>query len=119
MRAWVRWQDWVALVAGAYAAIATLWVEFTGETAGMIAVIVLGVLIVAAAATTLSRPGMVRSEYGTVVLGLLLFVTPFVFGFTDLSTAAWTAWITGAVATVASLAAVPASRQAGRELPAH
>ncbi|MBP2233242.1 hypothetical protein J2847_006579 [Azospirillum agricola] len=42
----------------------------------------------------------------TLLLGAGLFITPWLFRFTDLSLASWNAWTTGAVIIVLALAAI-------------
>lgn len=119
MRTWVRWQDWVAVLAGAFAALSTIWINLTGEGAALATMITLGALIVLSALVALARPGLVATEWLSAIFGVLLFVAPFAMGFTSLAGAAWTCWIAGVVATAAALAAVPASNQAHREITQH
>lgn len=119
MRTWVRWQDWVAVIAGAFAAISTIWTNAADEGGALWSMIVLGALIVLSSLVALAKPGMIATEWLTAIFGVLLFVSPFLMGFTDIAAAAWTCWIAGVVATAAALAAVPASTQAHREITQH
>lgn len=43
---------------------------------------------------------------GQIVIGLALALTPWLFGFTAETAAAWTAWLTGAVMALAGVAAL-------------
>lgn len=105
MKSWVRWQDWVALLAGAYLALATIWVGT--DDAAMSAMIVLGALLVVASVWSLAMPASMSGESAHVVLGVVAFVAPWVLGFADLDGAAWTSWIVGVVAVAVGLAALP------------
>jgi energy-converting hydrogenase Eha subunit G len=112
MRPWTRWQDWVAVVAGAYAALSPIWTETSDKASWT--VVVLGVLTVAVALGSLASPGMVAAEIVTAALGVLLFVSPWVMGFHDINGVAWTAWITGVIVFLAGLAAYPESNRVHR-----
>ena len=107
MRQWTRWQDWVALAAGLCALLSPLVTET--ETSATWTMVVLGALLVLASAYSLYRPGDMDkfSEGSHAVLGLLLFLSPWVMGFADLEGLAWTAWVAGAVTTVVGLLAMP------------
>jgi uncharacterized membrane protein HdeD (DUF308 family) len=100
MRPWTRLQDWVTLIAGAYAALSTIWVSTTGERDGFWALIVLGVLLALTALFSLAMPAVVATEWLTVLFGVLLFVAPWVLTYTDRTGASWTSWVVGAIAVV-------------------
>jgi hypothetical protein len=117
MNKWTRWQDYVALVAGVVMALTPLW-SFPG-IGGAWAMVVLGLLLAATSLWSLYDPGAMASEYTHVVLGVLMFITPWVFGFADVPVAAFTSWITGVIAIVVGLAAVPVSRRAHQRITAH
>jgi hypothetical protein len=112
MRSWTRWQDWVAVVAGAYAALSPIWTDTTDKASWTL--VVLGVVTVAVALGSLWQPGMVAAEIVTAALGVLLFVSPWVMGFNDIDGMAWTAWIAGVVIFLAGLAAYPESNKIHR-----
>jgi SPW repeat len=116
MKALARWPDGIALLAGLYALLSPLWT--TTDTMAMWTLIVLGVLIAAASLAPLAGRTMDAMEYAHVVLGVLLFIAPWVLGYADLTGAAWTSWIVGAVTVVVGLAALPAVRQIGGGRPA-
>ncbi|MGO4385231.1 SPW repeat protein [Specibacter sp. RAF43] len=122
MKRWNRWQDYVAIIAGLYAALSTLWT--TQQTSSMVMMIGCGVLLIAAGAWNLSRPGTPVAEWVQMILGALLFISPWVAGYTGHTGAAWTSWIAGAVALVAGVLAIqPSMREhtVGHDggLPAH
>lgn len=119
MKALARWQDYVALVVGVYALLSPLWTETS--TTAMWTLIVLGALIAAASIAPVMGRTMDSMEYAHIVLGVLLFIAPWVLGFTALTGAAWTSWVVGAIAFVAGLVALPAVRHigGGRAAPQH
>ena len=104
MKKWTRWQDWVAVAAGLYVALSTIWIAHTG--ASLPIMLVLGVLLVAAGLWSLAMPGLVSMEWIHVALGVLLIVSPWVGNYTSNAAASWTSWIAGVVALAAGLLAV-------------
>jgi SPW repeat len=115
MRPWTRLQDWGTLLAGLYAALSPIWVSTTGERDAFWALIVLGVLLVVTALCSLALPGMVATEWLTVLFGLLLFVAPWVLTYTDRAGASWTSWVVGAVALLLGGFSVPAINRTHRQ----
>jgi len=113
-RTWHRWQDWAALVIGVLTALSPLVV--TAETTAAWTLVVLGVLIAASGLWSLAVPGSVASEYIHVVLGVLLFVSPWVLAYSDLAGASWTSWVAGVLAAAVGLAALPAANAEHRGL---
>ncbi|WP_236700534.1 SPW repeat protein [Allosalinactinospora lopnorensis] len=100
-----RWEDWVAIVAGVAAAISWIWTGMLGI--GMATLLILGVLTVLAAVISITRPGLIATEAVIFVLGVLMFISPWVLAFTGTMAAAWTAWIAGAVIAVMGLVGMP------------
>lgn len=94
----MRWQDAVALLAGAFAALSPLWMD-TSETATW-TMAVLGACTVLVSAWSMYRPEDEVSEYAQAVLGVLLFISPWVMDFTRLDDLALTAYIAGAIVFV-------------------
>ncbi|GAB3276698.1 SPW repeat domain-containing protein [Parasphingorhabdus pacifica] len=107
---WTRWQDWGAVVIGAYTVLATLWTMTTGSA--MSAMIVLGALLVITGAWSLAAPGSMTSEYAHMLLGVLLFISPWALGYAALMGAAWTSWVVGVLAVVVGAAALPEANAA-------
>lgn len=109
MKKWIRWQDWVAVAAGAYVALSTIWTAHMGASVAIM--LVLGILLAAAGVWSLAMPGMVSMEWIHVALGVLLIISPWVGNYATSAGAAWTSWIAGAVALVVGLLGVqPAMR---------
>ncbi|MDA3628610.1 SPW repeat protein [Saccharopolyspora oryzae] len=109
---WVRWQDWVGVVLGAYLIIGTLWTPTSGSA--LSAMIVLGALLVIASVWSLAMPGSMTSEYSHMLIGVLLFISPWVLGYTAHMGASWTSWIVGVLAVIAGAAALPEANAAHR-----
>ena len=115
MRPWTRLQDFGALIAGLYAALSPIWVSTTGERGAFWALIALGVLVAVAALVSLAMPGVVATEWLTVLFGVLLFVAPWVLTYTDRMGASWTSWVVGVIAVVLGGFSVPASNRIHRQ----
>lgn len=112
MKRWVRWEDWVAGVAGLYTVLATLWTRQGGASTALM--IIFGLLLVAAAVVDLAMPGQPGVEWAQLVVAVLLFLAPWFGGYVSQTGAAWTSWIAGAVAAVASAIAIRPSMEERR-----
>jgi len=104
MRKWTRWQDWVALVAGVYAALSPIWTQTT--TVASWTMVVLGVILAVNALWSLAMPEMVISEYVHAGAGLLMFIAPWVLTFASVTGIAWTAWVVGIIALATGVWAI-------------
>ncbi|MFQ4148514.1 SPW repeat protein [Arthrobacter sp. LAPM80] len=107
MKRWNRWQDYVAVVAGLYAALSTMWTTQQGSS--MVMMIGAGALLVVAGVWNLMSPGQPVGEWVQMVLGALLFVSPWIAGYTAHTGATWTSWIAGGVALIAAVMALQPS----------
>jgi len=105
MQKWTRWQVWVALLAGAYAALSPLWTE-TDDRATQ-TMVALGVVTVAIALWSLTMSEDRISEYALMLMGALFIVSPWVMGFDNIDDMALTAWIVGVVTVIAGVLAMP------------
>jgi hypothetical protein len=96
MKAWTRWQNWVTLVLGIILFI-TPWVFGTAtRPSSSWDAWILGVIGVLLSLWALGLPASyLVAEWITVVLGIVLFISPWVLGFAAVSSAAWVAWIIG------------------------
>ncbi|HKU09615.1 SPW repeat protein [Sinomonas sp.] len=118
MKKWTRWEDYVAGICGLYAALSVIWTKQTG--ASMALMLVFGILLIVAGVLNLSLPGTPWLEYVQCALGILLFVSPWIGRYYDLTGAAWTSWITGIIAAVVTAAAIkPAVDTQHRMRPSH
>ncbi|MBP2371638.1 SPW repeat domain-containing protein [Pseudonocardia parietis] len=111
-RSWQRWQDWAALVIGVLTALAPLVVAT--NAAAVWTMVVLGVVLAAASLWSLVSPGSVTSEWVHGVLGVLLFLAPWVMGYSALTGASWTSWVAGGLTVVVAASALPAANAAHR-----
>ena len=122
MRPWTRLQDWVTLLAGVYTATSPLalsTVGMTGDGRVVAVMITLGALLASSSIVSLARPNVTATEWATTLLGVLLFVAPWVVGYTGVTGAAWTSWLVGATVVVVSLTAVRASNRGTRQAIQH
>jgi hypothetical protein len=115
-RAWTRWQDWAQVVLGVVAALSTIWVDTSTKV--LWTMIILGALIAIDGLWSLAAPGVVASEGVEVVLGVLLFIAPWVMGYTALTGASWFSWVIGALAVIVGGTALPAANSAHAKLTA-
>jgi SPW repeat len=102
---WKRWQGWVALVAGAYAALSPLWTATT--TTATRTMVVLGVVTAAVALWSLAMPAHRISAYALVVMGALFMASPWVMGFDHIDDMTLTALIVGAVTLFSGVLSMP------------
>ncbi|WP_329050981.1 SPW repeat protein [Amycolatopsis sp. NBC_01488] len=116
-RAWARPHDWAEVVIGVVAALSPLWLS-TDSTA-MWTMVVLGALIALDGLVSLAMPGMVYGEGIQIALGVLLFIAPWVMGYTEFNGASWTSWIAGVLVVVAGAAAMPVATAAHRTAGQH
>jgi SPW repeat. len=117
MKKWTRWQDWVAIAAGLFAALSTIWFAHAGASVALM--LVLGVLLIISGLVNLAMPGMVAMEWVQGVLGVLLFVSPWAGAYTTAMGAAWTSWICGIIAVVVALLAIQPSMKTHHKVIPH
>lgn len=116
MKRWTRWQDWVAVAAGLYAALASMWTTpRTGATISLM--VVLGILMIAAGVWSLAAPGLVSMEWILAVISALLFISPWVALYAGHPGPAWTSWICGGVGIIAGLWALAPAEKAHHMTP--
>jgi hypothetical protein len=101
-----RAQDVTAVVLGVITALTPIWVD-TNDAATW-SLIVLGLLIAGSGLAQMLSPDMSMTDIAMGVFGFLLFLSPWVMGYSEYSGAAWTAWIIGALTVVVAFAALPA-----------
>ncbi len=103
MKSWSRLQDWLSLILGVWT-FATPWIFGApiGGTACWVAW-VLGAAVALVALYTLASPESGAAEWTQVVVAIVLFASPWLFGFTNLGGFSWSAWIVAVVIAAASL----------------
>jgi hypothetical protein len=104
LRKWTRWEDWVAVVAGIVAALSTIWVTPMGSS--VVLMLVFGILLIAAGVVNLAMPELDWMEWVQGVLGVLLFISPWMGRYATDMGAAWLSWICGGVAIVVTAIAL-------------
>lgn len=104
MKKWTSWQDYVAVLAGLYAALGTLWT--TQQASSLVMMIVVGVLLIIAGVWNLTTPGQPVAQWVLMLLGVLLFISPWIASYSGLVGASWTSWIAGGVALIVGILAM-------------
>jgi uncharacterized membrane protein HdeD (DUF308 family) len=112
VRPWTRPYDWAEVVLGVVALLSFLWTDT--NDAAVWTMVVLGALVAIDGLASLAVPGMVYGEYVQIVLGVLMFVSPWVMGYTELDGISWSSWIIGALTVIVGAAALPAAQAAHR-----
>jgi uncharacterized membrane protein HdeD (DUF308 family) len=105
MQRWTQWQGWVALVAGAYAALSPIWTETSDDATWTM--VVLGGVTALVSLWSLAMPDDHISEYALVLMGVLFIASPWVMGFDTIDNMALTAWVVGAVTLIAGVLGMP------------
>lgn len=117
VKPWTRPYDWAEVVLGAVAVASPLWMDT--DNAAMWTMVVLGGLVALDGLVSLAMPGMVAGEALQIVLGVLMFISPWVMSYTHLTGIAWSSWVIGALAVVAGAAALPLAQAASRMAGSH
>lgn len=102
-----HWWDWVNVVAGIWLFVSPWVLNFTGAAAGSpvgVAIAmtaawnawVLGAVVFLLALTATQRLQS-RPEWVNMLLGVWIFISPWILGFSRVLPALWDHWITGAV----------------------
>jgi len=92
-----RWQDWADAAIGVVLVIAPFALASTLTGVAAYAAYTLGALIFIVGLVTLFLPEFQFAEFGQMFLGLVLFFSPWLVGFTGDGAMSWTAWILGVV----------------------
>lgn len=102
MATWRRWQDWALVVLGALMFIATFVFDAAMMPAAQYAGLIVGALMFLVGLYMLANPQSRPVEWAQIVLGVLLFISPWVLGFTSLVQLSWSAWVIGVLAVIAA-----------------
>lgn len=117
MKSWNRMQDAVAIVLGVFAALSPIWLDTTDRARWTL--IVLGVLVALTGLAHMARPDMPVAQYTLAVLGVLMFIAPWVMNFHALRGASWTAWVVGVLTVVVAVSAMPVLSARGADHRGH
>lgn len=93
MTAWRRWQDWVVVALGVVLFVTPFVFGQTGQSVAAYTAYALGVLIVLAGLLNAAMREAGGLELIPAVLAVILFVSPWAFGFTAVTALAYSAWI--------------------------
>jgi hypothetical protein len=119
MEKWNRWQDWANVVVGVILFITPFVFGATTNTAAAWTAYVGGVLLVLVGLFDLANPDNQLGDWTEGVLGLLVFISPWVLGFSGLTMMAWSAWIIGVVSVVLAASVLFADRGQQRVAAQH
>ena len=112
VRPWTRPYDWAEVVLGVVALLSPIWMDT--DNVAMWTMIVLGALVALDGLASLAAPGQVYSEGIQIVLGVLMFISPWVMGYSDLTGISWSSWIIGGLTVIVGAAAFPVAQAAHR-----
>jgi hypothetical protein len=114
MTSWRRWQDWVVVGLGVITFVTPFVFGETSQTIAASAAYILGVLIALGGLLNASMRQAGGLELIPAVLAVILFASPFAFGFTAVTALAWSAYIIAVlvVLAVGSLFVMQSRRQA-------
>lgn len=93
MTAWRRWQDWVVVALGVVLFLTPFVFGETSQTVAASSSYVLGVLVALGGLLNAAMGRAGGLELIPAILAVILFVSPFAFGFTGVTALAWSAWI--------------------------
>jgi hypothetical protein len=93
MTTWRRWQDWVVVALGVVLFVTPFVFGQTSQTVAASAAYGLGVLIVLAGLLNAAMREAGGLELIPAVLAVILFISPWAFGFTAVTALAYSAWI--------------------------
>ena len=93
MTTWRRWQDWVIVALGVITCLTPFVFGDTSQAVAASTAYVLGVLIALGGLLNAAMSTAGGLEIIPAVLAVILFVSPFAFGFTGVTALAWSAYI--------------------------
>lgn len=99
---WKRWQDWASVVVGLLLFISPFVFGATGVMAAAWTAYIGGALLAIAGLWSLSSPDTHPVEWAELVIGVLVFISPWVLGFAALGPMTWAAWAAGILAVLLS-----------------
>jgi uncharacterized membrane protein HdeD (DUF308 family) len=113
MSTWKRWQDWAEVVLGILLIISPFAFSSLAVPSAEWTAFIGGILLVIFGLWNLSSPANRTGEWLAGLVGVLVFIAPWVLGFSSLGAMAWSAWIIGVlnVLLAASVLFVGTARQ--------
>jgi hypothetical protein len=101
VKPWTRWQNWANVVLGIILFIAPWFIgtaynlRIPADSHAAWNAWIVGAVVALVALWSLAAPRASLPEWINVVLGVWLFIAPWVLGYSFLAAPAWTAWIIG------------------------
>ena len=111
-----RVTDWINMILGIWLIISP-WVLATMMGRAELIVLCLGIGILLVSIWALAQPGTNMPEWWNVVLGAILFFSPWLFGFYRVEQLAWNAWIVGVAVVILAFAGMPLGTHIRRPTP--
>jgi uncharacterized membrane protein HdeD (DUF308 family) len=112
VRPWTRPYDWAEVVLGLVALLSFLWMDT--NNAAQWTMIILGALVTLDGVASLAMPGMIYGEAVQIVLGVLMFISPWVLSYSEFKGISWTSWIVGALIIIVGGAGLQVAQSAHR-----
>ena len=106
-----RWIDWTNLALGNYLLCVPLLTTNSTNGSTVWVATSFGLFIIAAAILALAQKARLAAEWTQVVDGALLAACPIIFGFTELTGAAWNAYVIGVLVALLALCALPSAKR--------
>jgi hypothetical protein len=97
-----HWQDWVNLVLGLWLILSPWLLGYSSAPAAMWNAVIIGVVVGLMSFLHL-RGGPLWEEWANVVLGIWLILSPWILGFSGMTSAMWNAVIVGILVGVLAL----------------
>src|SRR2546430_17743525 len=100
MTSWKRWQDYATIIFGVALFLSPFVFGDTSQGTAATTAYVLGVLLVLGGLLAAAMREANNAEDVPLILGVITFISPFVFGFTAVTAIAWAGWIVGVLTVV-------------------
>jgi membrane associated rhomboid family serine protease len=110
MTAWKRWQDYATIIFGVALFVSPLVFGDTSQGTATAVAYILGVLLVLGGLLSAAMREANNVEYVPAILGVMTFISPFVFGFTAVTAIAWAAYIVGVLTVISAGSLLVANR---------
>jgi hypothetical protein len=98
-----RFIDWINLVLGIWLMISPWVLGTTANITATVVLVVMGIAVFSFSIWAVLRVENRNAEWWNVFLGVILFVTPWIFQYQTMYRDAWNSWIVGFVVAVLSL----------------
>jgi hypothetical protein len=103
MRPWTRWQSWLNVLVEVWLFISPWVLGTTGDAATAWNAWIVGAAIFVVALAALATPTSPAAPWLNVILGVWLFISPWVLRYTGVRDGAWNAWVFGVVTVILAL----------------